>query len=148
MGIQSSGMNSIHQMMQDFRAGNTNLSKEDLAAIQEDMKAHGMEVPEDHSTLIDSFDEIDQNGDGISLDEMQSYGQSIGMTFGLGEPPPGLMSNDGPPPGKPPGGPPPSMQGSTQEEEEEEESYLDKLLKQYSSYGSSSESFSTLSYSI
>lgn len=155
-GIQ--GMGSAAQMqqmragmmqMQQFQSGEVNLSKEDLVEMQEQMATTGAPegASDDLSAILEAYDDIDTNADGISVDEMNAFTQSTGISFGPGEPPPGLMAGKGGPGG--PGGPggkggPPPAESST---EEDEESYIDKLLESYSSYESGLNTYQTLSYS-
>lgn len=72
-GVSSTDTYTISQHMQDFKDGIVNFSKEDL-------KSNITELLEERqtpsSTIIDlyeSYDEIDQNGDGISYEEFKTY---------------------------------------------------------------------------
>lgn len=157
MGLQGMGsasemqqMRAHMQQMQKFHSGETNLSMEDLMQMQQNAPSDApKEANEALSTIIDSFDKIDTNGDGISIDEMTTFAESTGLHLG---PPPGMMMGEGPHQGRGPGGPggkgghggPPPVESSS---DEDEESYIDKLLESYSSYETDYSSLTTLSYS-
>jgi Ca2+-binding EF-hand superfamily protein len=110
-------------------AAEENIQKTDLEDLQEQLVGNDPESAAVIAELLQSFDEIDQNGDGISRDEMHDYAKAQGFM----EPPPppfnsengeiegrefagfmdgaegssGLQRPKGPPPGGGPKGPPP-----------------------------------------
>ena len=83
-------MRTKMQQMQNFREGSVNLSKDDLTEMQSDMKSKGLTTPEDLKAIIDSYDKIDGNNDGISYDELSAFAESNAIELG------GPFSKDGP----------------------------------------------------
>lgn len=73
-GIQGRDLSTIRDQMQSFQQGKTNLQKSDLSQIQSklDGAGHSLEAA-GIGELVDSFGKIDQNGDGMSAQELQSY---------------------------------------------------------------------------
>lgn len=139
--MQGSSMSDISmmrekmQMMQSFQSGKTNLSQDDLTAIQSDLSSQGIQEASSIDELIENFSEIDTNGDGISVDELNTYTGGQGMSI-MG-PPPGLFDGggQGPPP-------PPKAEGSSSSESSSTSSdYIDSLLE--SLYGEDEESETT-----
>lgn len=97
------------QKMQNFRSGSVNLSKDDFTAMQADMESKGLTTPAELRTIIDNYDKIDVNGDGMSFDELTGYAEENGIELKgpFGDKPPGPPPGGMPPGGLPPGGMPP-----------------------------------------
>lgn len=97
-------MRAQMQKMESFKEGSSNLSKDDLTTMQSDMESKGITTPEDLKAIIEAYDQIDANGDGMSVDELNAFAEENGIElkgpFGDKPPPPG--GGEGPPP--PPGG--------------------------------------------
>ena len=110
MSVSSISGNSVWTQMQQFKAGKVNLQKSDLEKIQQQAAQEQSQTQSSQSAnpfdaLLAAFDEIDQDQNGISIDELKSYASENGMTAGG----PGQGGRpEGPPLGPPPG-PPPSM---------------------------------------
>ncbi|HEY9070265.1 MAG TPA: EF-hand domain-containing protein [Candidatus Ozemobacteraceae bacterium] len=75
-GIQSSGIDSLRDRFQQFQAGRTNLQKTDLAELKDRLAAKGDPAASGVDSLIQAFDKIDANRDGISADELESFAGS------------------------------------------------------------------------
>ena len=90
------------QKMQSFKEGTSNISKDDLTAMQTDMESKGITTPEDLKAIIEAYDQIDANQDGMSFDELSSYASENGIElkgpFGDEPPPPPPGGGNGPPP--------------------------------------------------
>lgn len=100
MSISSVSGNSLWTQMQQFKSGQIKLQKEDLQQMQQQVEQTQTQSASPFGSLLEAFDQIDQNQDGISIDELESYASENGMPEGGDRPP------QGPPPG-----PPPSMMG-------------------------------------
>lgn len=124
-----SEMRQQMQKMQDFQSGKTNLSKDDLSKMQNDMKSMGIDAPKGLQDITNNFDKIDTNGDGISSNELNSYtgGKALSSIMG---PPPGLMDEQG-------------ASGSISSKPNNSSSYIDMLLKAFSSFDKQSETSTT-----
>lgn len=104
MSVSGVSGNSMWTQMQQFRSGKTNLQKSDLEQMQQTAPAQSQtQAVSPFDVLLEAFDDIDQNQDGISIDELKSYASENGM-------PEGGSAGGGRPAG-PPSGPPPSMAG-------------------------------------
>ena len=106
MSVSSISGNSVWTQMQQFKAGKVNLQKSDLEKIQQQATQEQSQTRSGQSAnpfdaLLAAFDEIDQDQNGISIDELKSYASENGMTAGG-------AGKGGRPEGPPPG-PPPSM---------------------------------------
>lgn len=106
-------MRAQMQKMQNFRDGSANISKDDLTSMKSDMESKGITTPDDLKAIIEAYDQIDANGDGMSVDELNAFAEENGIELKgpFGDKPP-------PPPGGGKGPPPPKgmgqgMQGST-----------------------------------
>jgi len=102
MSVSGISGNSVWTQIQQFKAGKVNLQKSDLEKIQqqaaqEQSQTQSGQAANPFDTLLAAFDEIDQDQNGISIDELKSYASENGMTAG------------GPGQGGRPEGPPPSM---------------------------------------
>ncbi len=100
MSISSVSGSSAWTKIQQFQTGKSKLQKEDLQQLQQLQQQQSEQTAQTASPfdeLLAAFDDIDQDQDGISLDELQSYAAQNGMPEG---------AKKGPPPG-----PPPSMAG-------------------------------------
>lgn len=104
MSVSSISGNSVWTQMQQFKAGKVNLQKSDLEKIQqqaaqEQSQTQTSQAANPFDALLAAFDEIDQDQNGISIDELKSYASENGMTAGG----PGQGGRpEGPPPGPPP----------------------------------------------
>lgn len=104
MSVSSISGNSVWTQMQQFKAGKVNLQKSDLEKIQQQAAQEQSQTQSSQSAnpfdaLLAAFDEIDQDQNGISIDELKSYASENGMTAGG----PGQGGRpEGPPPGPPP----------------------------------------------
>ncbi len=102
MSVSSVSGNSVWAQMQQFRSGKTNLQKTDLQQMQQQAAQTQSQNQTQSASPFDSllalFDEIDQNQDGISIDELKSFAAENGMQKGG---PGGSGKPAGPPPGPP-----------------------------------------------
>ena len=64
-GISGRDLSALTDQLQAFQQGNANLQKSDLTRFQSQL-----------GDLVESFDTIDKNQDGISSQELQAFGQS------------------------------------------------------------------------
>ncbi|OGK05260.1 MAG: hypothetical protein A2W80_07025 [Candidatus Riflebacteria bacterium GWC2_50_8] len=105
MSVSSVSGNSVWTQMQQFRSGKTNLQKSDLEQMQQQaaQAQNQTQAASPFDALLEAFDDIDANQDGISIDELKSYASANGIPEGGPE---GGSRPAGPPPG-----PPPSMAG-------------------------------------
>lgn len=80
VGSQSSSAsaNQLSQKLRQFKSGGAKLSKDDITALEQELKARGKTQPPGAPDLLANYDKIDVDGDGISRDELQAYNQSIG----------------------------------------------------------------------
>lgn len=101
MSISSVSGNSVWTQMQQFKAGKSKLQKEDLQQLQQQAGQTQSQGASPFDSLLEAFDEIDKDQNGISIDELKSYASETGMPQG----------GQGMPPKGPPPGPPPSMMG-------------------------------------
>ena len=67
------------QKMQGFQNGTENISKEDLEYIQAEMESQGLTPPEEITSILKSYDQIDINDDGISKEELTAFSETNGM---------------------------------------------------------------------
>lgn len=127
-------MQNMMQKMQSFKEGSTTLSKDDFTTMESDIQSSGRATPADLKAIIDNYEQIDTNGDGISYDELTSYADQNGIELK------GPMGSKPPQGGPPRGGPPPEMgsngmgpQNLTLQGNEDDQNYISTLLKQYQS---------------
>jgi Ca2+-binding EF-hand superfamily protein len=69
-------LEAIRSRFQQFEQGEANLSKEDLTQIQSQSKSAKSSKTDPLQTLISNFDKIDLDGNGMSLEELQTYAAS------------------------------------------------------------------------
>ncbi|HOY67696.1 MAG TPA: hypothetical protein PLP29_12470 [Candidatus Ozemobacteraceae bacterium] len=105
-GISGSRYESLRTQFESFRSGNSKIQKADLEELQTALSSG--EASKGGSTgsigeLIDAFSEIDTNGDGISVDELDTAARS-GIVSAPRKPGQGPDKMKGPPPGPPPEG--------------------------------------------
>jgi len=74
--ISTPDINEINQQIQDFQNGKINISKEELTNIVSDEIKQGQDPSNSVLDIIDSYDKIDTNNDGISYDEFKTYKNS------------------------------------------------------------------------
>ena len=67
------GMQRMHQQMQQFKSGQVNIQKSDVQDLQSKLEARGSPKADKLNALLESFDDIDKNDDGISIDELKSF---------------------------------------------------------------------------
>jgi hypothetical protein len=73
-GAASSAVAELnHQKIQDFKDGKINIKKDDLIKTVKDTIAQGGSVSSDLMDLVDSYEKIDKDGDGISYKEYTTY---------------------------------------------------------------------------
>ncbi|MEW6711822.1 MAG: hypothetical protein AB1403_18510, partial [Candidatus Riflebacteria bacterium] len=70
-----SNFNSLRTQMHQFQAGKKNLQKSDLEAMQAGMKNAPSGAADPFAAILDAYDQIDKNQDGISFDELQGYAE-------------------------------------------------------------------------
>jgi hypothetical protein len=84
-GNSTSDINAINQQTQDFKDGKTKITKEALTNTLTSTIKQGQEPLVAVIGLMDSYDQIDKNNDGISYDEFETYKSSPkGMLGSLG----------------------------------------------------------------
>lgn len=71
MSLSVSELNQ--QKIQDFKDGKINIKKDELLKSVKDEVVQGKDVSSELMDLVDSYDKIDKNGDGISYDEYTTY---------------------------------------------------------------------------
>jgi len=71
----TSDINYLTQM-QDFKDGKINITKSDLTSSVQKSVSNGETVSSTMLDIIDSYDKIDTNGDGISYEELTAYKNS------------------------------------------------------------------------
>ena len=64
---------AILQKQKDFKDGKINIKKDDLQQTVLTAIKKGEDVDTATQALIDSYDKIDKNGDGVSYTELQAY---------------------------------------------------------------------------
>lgn len=114
-----SSLNSFRTQMHQFQTGQKNLQKSDLETMQAQKSEAQSQGVDPFAAILEAFDEIDQNQDGISIDELQTYAEERGIDVEkqrpIGPPPSmamelggaqGTPPQGGRPPGPPPGPPP------------------------------------------
>ena len=87
VGNVGSSLSSMQDRFKSFQSGKSNITKSDLEDIQSKFKSSGKSAPKVLEDLSKKFDKIDTNGDGISINELKSYGQGRGITIPTGFPP-------------------------------------------------------------
>lgn len=111
MNISSTcNFNSMRTQMQQFRSGEKNLQKADLEQIQSQMGSSPTTGAANlFSSALESFDQIDQNKDGISADELKAFTEENGIEIPRkpSGPPPSMMMELGGAMGGKKGPPPP-----------------------------------------
>jgi len=75
-GTTTSDVSVINQKIQDFKNGKTKITKEELTTLVAGKLSQGEEVSATLTDLIDSYDEIDKNKDGIDYSEFKTYQNS------------------------------------------------------------------------
>lgn len=63
----------LQQKITDFENGKVNITKTDLDDYVSEYKANGEDIPDNVQTIIDSYDKIDKDGDGVSNTELSTY---------------------------------------------------------------------------
>lgn len=71
--VSNSTTNTSLLQLQDFKNGTLNITKTDLEEYVKTQKDSGKEVSEDVQEIIDSYDRVDMNGDGVSYTELQNF---------------------------------------------------------------------------
>ncbi|MDD3012325.1 MAG: hypothetical protein PHC34_01310 [Candidatus Gastranaerophilales bacterium] len=74
--VQSSSAqdaNAISQQIQEFKDGKVNITKNDLKSTLANAIAQGEEPSDTVLDIVDSYDKIDTNSDGISYEELETY---------------------------------------------------------------------------
>ncbi len=72
-GIGASSFCVMRDQVQGFKSGKQNIQKEDLEKIQCEIGAGQSQIGDMFTRMLESFDEIDTNGDGISIDKLKSF---------------------------------------------------------------------------
>lgn len=63
------------QKMDSFKDGKTNLTKDDLLSIESAVTEGSRATPEDLKAIIENYEAINTNGDGMSFNELSSYAE-------------------------------------------------------------------------
>jgi len=82
MSLSSVSRSPIWTQLQQFQSGKTKLQKEDLQQLTQQTTQNQAQGTSPFDSLLDAFDEIDKNQDGISIDELKSYVAENGMPEG------------------------------------------------------------------
>lgn len=77
-GIGSAGLSLVSQQMQNFKTGKANIQKEELEKLQSQMGGVQKQTSNMFSSLLESFEEVDVNGDGLSFEELKEFGKTQG----------------------------------------------------------------------
>ena len=64
---------ALQQKITDFQNGKVNITKSDLNEYAAEYKANNEEIPDSVQEIIDSYEKIDKNGDGVSQNELTTY---------------------------------------------------------------------------
>lgn len=73
-GISAQDANAYNQQqIQDFKDGKINITKSDLQNLVSSEISQGQQPSGAIMDIIDSYDQIDKNGDGINSSELQAY---------------------------------------------------------------------------
>lgn len=153
-GISGSRYESMRTQFESFRSGNSKIQKSDLEELQATQSAAGSAggSAAGIDELIENYAQIDTNGDGISVDELDGAAQS-GILSGPRKSREGPDGMKGPPPGPPPGGRPGGPRGTNETDGQKSqtetaqsnllgyslyEEFLQKLQEQAGSVSSSS----------
>ena len=112
MSIQATSLGGVNwgaQGTQRMHRKAPDMSKDDLVAMQEKMKADGKDTT-NLDKIIANFDDLDSDKSGkVSIDEVKSGSEKFGIELPKGPP-----RGEGPPPGG--WGPPPGLlQGSSED---------------------------------
>lgn len=84
-GSSTSDVNTVAQQLQDFKDGKVNISKSDLKKSAASVMTQGQKPSDSVIDIIDSYEKIDTNGDGISYKELESYkNTTAGLLSSLG----------------------------------------------------------------
>lgn len=76
-GTSSSDINAINQQkIKDFQDGKINISKGELKNLVTSAIAQGETPSNTVVDILDSYDKIDTNGDGINYKEFQTYAKT------------------------------------------------------------------------
>ena len=75
-----SSINGYADRLKAFQSGQANIQKSDLQAVEDKLKSTDPTKAAKIDQLIQSFDKIDTNGDGISAQEFSTYQKSQGAT--------------------------------------------------------------------
>jgi len=74
VGSVSSSTSDVNTVnLQDFKDGKVNISKSELKSSVSEMIAQGEEPSDVLLDIVDSYDKIDTNDDGISYKELETY---------------------------------------------------------------------------
>jgi len=83
--ILGSSNSNTSKQIQDFLDGKVNITKSDLQNTVSSAIAQGEEPSDTLLDILDSYDKIDTNGDGLSYEELKTYkNTSAGMLSSLG----------------------------------------------------------------
>lgn len=77
-GIGSSNLSFLSQQMQNFKTGKSNIQKEEIEQVQSQMGDVQSPISDMFSSLLESFDEVDANGDGLSFEELTEFAKTQG----------------------------------------------------------------------
>lgn len=77
-GISGSGVSSLSDRFQQFQSGQANLQKKDLTELKDKLSSAGHPAAEDVDTVLQKFDRIDTNRDGMSVDELDAWSENQG----------------------------------------------------------------------
>ena len=73
-GVSTQDTATVNQQkIQDFKDGKINITKKDLGSILSGEITQGQDPSSDLMGIIDSYDKIDKNGDGVSYKEFTTY---------------------------------------------------------------------------
>lgn len=76
IGTTTYDLEAMRSRFQQFQKGESTLSKDDLSQIASQSKGTKENATDPLQTLISNFESIDLNGDGMSLEELQTYVES------------------------------------------------------------------------
>lgn len=122
-------MDSLINKMDSFKEGATTLTKEDVITTEPSLEARGLSTSDDLNIVIERYEIIDKNGNGISYKELTNFAgdNSIEIQDPIGGRPP-----VGPPPERENGGtPPPEGQGPPSPSGVENQPHIESLINQY-----------------
>lgn len=76
--VSSSDIRSLQDRFRQFQSGQTNLQKTDLTKLKDTLSSAGHPAAEDVGSVLQQFDRIDTNKDGMSIGELDAYSKSQG----------------------------------------------------------------------